>query len=198
MKPDGSLELPSPERIRAALAAYPTRFTPPGTASRAAVLVPLMTVPEPGVLLTRRAAHLRRHAGQVCFPGGRMEAADASPEQAALREANEEIGLEPSQIILLGRLPEQLTGTGFHVVPVVGLLQAEAAVAPAAAEVAAIFTLPLSVLLDPASPAVRTLEVAGVAREVWTWPHPQHDIWGATAAMLRELAAVLAQAALGA
>jgi 8-oxo-dGTP pyrophosphatase MutT (NUDIX family) len=154
----------------------------------AAVLVPLVHGAKPGVLLTLRAPHLRDHAGQVAFPGGRMEPEDASAEATALREAHEEIGLLPGQVELAGRLPDYVTGTAYRITPVLGLLPSGLALSPCEDEVAAIFTLPLSTLLDPAAPQRRQAEWRGRQREFWVWPHPEHYVWGATAAILVHLA----------
>ena len=154
----------------------------------AAVLVPLMHGAEPGVLLTLRTPHLKDHAGQVAFPGGRIEPGDASAEAAALREAHEEIGLAPGQVELAGRLPDYVTGTAYRITPVLGLLPSGLALSPCEDEVAAIFTLPLSTLLDPAAPQRRRAEWRGRQREFWVWPHPEHYVWGATAAILVHLA----------
>lgn len=154
----------------------------------AAVLVGIVHGPNPGVLLTRRAQHLSAHAGQVAFPGGRIEPDDASPEAAALREAHEEIGLPPNVPEVVGRLPDYVTGTGYRISPVLALLPDGLRFTPGDGEVAAIFTLPLSVLLDPAAPQRQRAEFRGRMREFWVWPHPEHYIWGATAAMLVHLA----------
>ncbi len=154
----------------------------------AAVLVPLMHGDGAGVLLTLRTPHLRDHAGQVAFPGGRTEPDDASAEATALREAHEEIGLEPGQVELAGRLPDYVTGTAYRITPVLGLLPSGLALSPCEDEVAAIFTLPLSTLLDPAAPQRRSREWRGRQREFWVWPHPEHYVWGATAAILVHLA----------
>ncbi len=154
----------------------------------AAVLVPLVHGDAPGVLLTLRASHLKDHAGQVSFPGGRAEPDDASPEATALREAQEEIGLPPGQVELAGRLPDYATGTGYRITPVLGLLPSGLALHPCEDEVAAIFTLPLATLLDPAAPQRRRAEWRGRQREFWVWPHPEHYVWGATAAILVHLA----------
>ena len=154
----------------------------------AAVLVPIVHGPTPGVLLTKRTSHLSRHAGQVAFPGGRIDPEDASPEAAALREAYEEIGLAQDYPELVGRLPDYVTGTGFRITPVLALLPAPFDFSPNPAEVEAIFTLPLEVLLDPAAPERRRAEFRGRQREFWVWPHEQHYIWGATAAILVHLA----------
>lgn len=154
----------------------------------AAVLVAIVHGARPGILLTKRAAHLKSHAGQVAFPGGRIDPGDASVEAAALREAEEEIGLHPSQVELAGRLPDYVTGTGFRIAPVLALLPEGLDLAPAEAEVEAIFTLPLSVLLDPDAPERRRAHFRGRSREFWVWPHPEHYVWGATAAILVHLA----------
>ena len=154
----------------------------------AAVLVPIIHGERPGILLTKRSARLKSHAGQVAFPGGRIEASDASVEAAALREAHEEIGLHPGQVELAGRLPDYVTGTGFLIAPVLALLPEGLALSPSEAEVEAIFTLPLTVLLDPEAPERRRAYFRGRTREFWVWPHPDHYIWGATAAILVNLA----------
>ncbi|UFN50907.1 CoA pyrophosphatase [Roseomonas sp. OT10] len=157
---------------------------------RAAVLVPVVLGERPSVLLTLRAATLSSHAGQVAFPGGGIEAGE-TPEAAAVREAAEEVGLDPRLPEIVGRLPEHRTGTGFHVTPVVALLHPPLVLTPDPGEVAEAFELDLAVLLDPAQPQRRARLVRGLEREFWVWPHPRHLIWGATAAMLRNLALVL-------
>lgn len=154
----------------------------------AAVLVPLITGPDPGILLTKRSDRLRRHSGQVSFPGGRIDATDASPEAAALREAQEEIGLDPGQVEVIGRLRDYVTGTGYRVTPVLGLLAPGFTTQAAADEVDEIFTLPFATLMDPAAPERRSAEYRGKLRHYWVWPHARHHIWGATAAMLVHLA----------
>jgi len=156
----------------------------------AAVLVPIIHGPKPGVLLTLRTATLSSHAGQVAFPGGRIDPGETA-EHAALREAHEEVGLEPGLVELTGRLPDHVTGTGYKVTPVVGLLAPGFVPVPAAAEVAAVFELPLAVLLDPAAPELRRAYYKGRDREFWVWPHAEHYIWGATAAILVKLAQLL-------
>lgn len=156
----------------------------------AAVLVPIVLHPEPTVLLTLRAAKLSSHAGQVSFPGGRIERGE-TPEAAALREAAEEVGLDPRLPEILGRLPDHLTGTGFRMTPVVALVPAPLHLTPDPAEVEEPFELPLSTVLDPKAPERRSAEWKGRRREFWVWPHERHYIWGATAAVLVNLARVL-------
>ena len=156
----------------------------------AAVLVAVVDGAEPGVLLTKRNERLSHHAGQVSFPGGRIDPDDASPEAAALREAEEEVGLAPGHVELLGRLAPHATGTGFGIVPVVGLVAERvlAELRPHPAEVDELFVLPLSVVTDPAAPRRQRMQRIGEWREFWVWPHARHLIWGATAAILVQLA----------
>ncbi|WP_376095501.1 CoA pyrophosphatase [Roseomonas sp. CCTCC AB2023176] len=159
-------------------------------ARRSAVLVPVVLHDEPTVLLTLRTATLSAHAGQVAFPGGRIEEGE-TPEAAAIREAAEEVGLDPRLPRIAGRLPEIYTGTGFHVVPVIALLDPPLALTPAPEEVAEVFEYPLARLLDPAAPRRESGVFGGRTREYWIWPHDRHRIWGATATMLRSLALAL-------
>jgi 8-oxo-dGTP pyrophosphatase MutT (NUDIX family) len=161
-----------------------------GQVVAAAVLVPLVLRPEPTILLTLRSSRLKSHAGQVSFPGGRMEAGE-TPEQTALREAAEEVGLDPALPQLVGRLPALLTGTGYRVTPVVALLRPPFDLRPDPGEVEEPFEYPLARLLDPAAPERRAQEFRGRLREFWVWPHDRHYIWGATASMLVTLSAVL-------
>jgi 8-oxo-dGTP pyrophosphatase MutT (NUDIX family) len=155
----------------------------------AAVLVALE--PRRGVWLTRRSNDLAAHAGQVAFPGGKIEVFDASPEAAALREAHEEIGLLPAAVEVLGRMDDYITGTGFHMVPIIGLVASGQIFTPSAAEVAEVFCLPFEILLDPAAPKRRIATFRGVTREFWVWPEENHFIWGATAEILVNLAGYL-------
>lgn len=163
---------------------------PEAAIRRSAVLVPIILHPEPAVLLTLRAATLSAHAGQVAFPGGRIEPGE-TPEAAAIREAAEEVGLDPRLPRIAGRLPAMVTGTGFHVIPVVALLDPPLTLTPEPAEVAEVFEYPVARLMDPAWPERRRGTFGGRAREFWAWPHETQVIWGATATMLRSLALAL-------
>ena len=154
----------------------------------AAVLVPVVMSEVPGILLTKRTSHLSAHAGQVSFPGGRIDPGDAGPEQAALREAWEEIGLDPACVQVLGRMAGYITGTGYRITPVLGLLPSGLTYRLSPHEVDAVFELPMSVVMDPNAPKRQRQHVGGVWREYWVWPHPDHYIWGATAAILVRLA----------
>ena len=154
----------------------------------AAVLVPIVLSDAPGVLLTKRTAHLKAHAGQVSFPGGRIDSEDAGPEDAALREAWEEIGLHRQSVEILGRLADYATGTGYRITPVLSILPPGLTYRPSAEEVEEVFELPMTVLLDPEAPRIQRQHVRGEWREYWVWPHPDHYIWGATAAILVHLA----------
>jgi 8-oxo-dGTP pyrophosphatase MutT (NUDIX family) len=187
--------LADPERL--ALAG-PTAFDDAEGALResapvrdAAVLVPIIWHDAaPSILLTLRAANLASHAGQVAFPGGRIERGETA-EAAALREAAEEVGLDPRLPQVAGHLPPHLTGTGYRVTPVVAFLAPPLTLTPDPGEVAAIFEMPLATLLDPDAPERRRTEWRGRMRDYWVWPHPEHLIWGATATMLLSLARVL-------
>ena len=154
----------------------------------AAVLIPLVNrTPGLTVLLTQRTGHLHDHAGQISFPGGRSEEGDASPESTALREAHEEIGLEPHRVELLGQLPEYITGTGFRVTPVVGWVESGFSLTLDTFEVAEAFEVPLGFFLDPANHQLRSLVWEGRERQFYAMPYADRFIWGATAGMLRSL-----------
>ncbi|MES2048453.1 MAG: CoA pyrophosphatase [Pseudomonadota bacterium] len=156
----------------------------------AAVLIPLVMRDEGlSLLLTHRAAHLNNHAGQISFPGGRVEASDASCIDTALREAQEEIGLERQHVEVIGSLPQYRTATGYDVTPVIALIQPPFNLTPDSFEVASIFEVPLSFLMDAKNHQRRSLELpngAGI-RTFYAMPYQQHFIWGATAGMLRNL-----------
>ncbi|MGB2903538.1 MAG: CoA pyrophosphatase [Candidatus Dechloromonas phosphoritropha] len=139
------------------------------------------------VLLTQRTAHLRDHAGQISFPGGRIEAGDPSPVHAALRETEEEIGLAREHVEILGFLPEYHTGTGFRVTPVVALVTPPFVLVPDPFEVAEVFEVPLAFLLDPANHKRHSLYYRGALRHFFAMPYRNYFIWGATAGMIRSL-----------
>jgi 8-oxo-dGTP pyrophosphatase MutT (NUDIX family) len=155
----------------------------------AAVLVPLVARPEGlRVMLTRRTAHLRDHAGQVSFPGGRIEDDDTGPVGAALRETFEETGLPQDYVEVLGTMPKYGTRTGFAVTPVVGLVQPGFILEPAASEVAEVFETPMEFLMNPANHRLYQATLPdGRQRQYFAMPWEGHFIWGATAGMLRNL-----------
>jgi 8-oxo-dGTP pyrophosphatase MutT (NUDIX family) len=177
--PGDAVAFPASSDDMADLAALPSK--------PAAVLVAIIHGGEPGILLTKRTTTLSSHAGQVAFPGGRIEPGEDAVT-AALREAHEEVGLPAELIEVTGRLPDYMTGTGFRITPIVGLLAPGFMPVPSAAEVEEVFELPLSVLLDPLAPEKRRATWKGREREFWVWPHTRHYIWGATAAILVHLA----------
>ena len=150
----------------------------------AAVLLPIIARKEPTVLFTERSPHLASHAGQVSFPGGRVRDDDISLVQTALRETHEETGIEPAFVTVAGFLDAYETGTGFAILPVVGLLSEGFALAPDANEVAGIFEVPLAFLLDPANRQKNQTEWQGRMRSYYAFRYDGHYIWGATAAML--------------
>jgi 8-oxo-dGTP pyrophosphatase MutT (NUDIX family) len=137
--------------------------------------------------LTQRTAHLRDHAGQVSFPGGRVEADDPSPVHTALRETEEEIGLPRERVEVLGFLPEYRTGTGFRVTPVVARVRPPFSLVLDPFEVAEAFEVPLSFLLDPANHKRHSLHYRGALRHFFAMPYGDYFIWGATAGMIRSL-----------
>lgn len=158
----------------------------------AAVLVPLVARPEGvQVLLTRRAAHLKHHAGQISFPGGAIDGDDANAWAAALREAQEEIGLVPAFVEAIGQLPRYQTVTGYDVTPCLALVQPGFALRLQAQEVAHAFEVPLAFLMNPAHHRWHRVRLPGGEREflsmLWTDAGAEYFIWGATAAMLRNL-----------
>ena len=161
--------------------------------TQAAVLVPIVDRrDEPTVLFTRRTDHLKSHSGQISFPGGRMERRDPTPESTALRETREEIGLAESDIELLGRLNVRETGTGYRVVPVVGMLTPPLSLVPDENEVAEIFEAPLDFLIDPANRRFETRVRGNVERQFYAIPYGGYFIWGLTARILVNLGEVLA------
>jgi len=173
-------------------------FGPPDKLREAAVLVPLVDRDdEATVIFTQRTAHLTAHAGQISFPGGRMEKHDRSPEDTALRETEEEIGLDRERIEILGRLDTYVTRTGFRVTPVVGLVRPPFALNPDPTEVEEVFEVPLAVILDPANPQRHSRDFQGAQRFFYAFPYEHRFIWGATAGMLVNLRDVLGEDTLG-
>jgi len=154
----------------------------------AAVLFPIVLRDDGHtVLLTQRTAHLRDHAGQISFPGGRVEEDDRTPIETALRETEEEIGLSRERIEIVGFLPEYRTGTGFRVTPVVALVRPPFDLQPDPFEVAEIFEVPLAFLIDPANHQQHSLHYRGALRNYFAMPYGEYFIWGATAGMIRSL-----------
>ncbi len=161
----------------------------------AAVLVPIVERSAGlTVLLTQRTGHLRDHAGQISFPGGRVEPADTSHEATALREAEEEVGLVPERVELLGRLDTYRTRTGFEITPVVGLIEPDFPMQLDTFEVEEAFEVPLSFVLDPDNHERHSREFAGRQRHFFVLPYEERYIWGATAGMLVNLYDVLTAA----
>ena len=158
----------------------------------AAVLVPLVDrADELTVLLTQRTEHLRDHAGQVSFPGGRVEPNDPSHEAAALREAEEEVGLPSDRVDLIGRLDRYVTRTGFEVVPVIGIVNPPFPIRPDPFEVAEVFEVPLRFLADPKNHQKHSRYYKGTRRSFYAMPYNGYYIWGATAGMLVNLSQAL-------
>ena len=155
--------------------------------SPAAVLVAITDQPAPGLILTTRRDNLRTHAGQVAFPGGRIDPGE-TPVQAALREAHEELGLNPAHVTVLGEADSYRTVTGYSVTPVVGLVPAGLDLTPNPAEVAGWFEAPLDFVLDPANQRRMSAEFRGRTRHYYQIDWQGRRIWGATAAMLVNLA----------
>ena len=140
------------------------------------------------VILTKRASHLKHHPGQIAFPGGKVEPTDRGPEAAALREAQEEIGLAPQNVSLIGRLPPHETVTGFAVTPVLGLIKADFVPQADPGEVEEVFTVPLAHLMSPACYGIQWRMWRGQVRRYYAVPWGPYYIWGATARILRGLA----------
>ena len=154
-----------------------------GEITRAAVLVPITKRERPGLILTVRHGDLRNHAGQVAFPGGRIDPGE-SDEEAALREAWEELALRARDVDLIGPLDQYLTGTGFAVTPVVGLVTPDVPLEPNPGEVEEWFEAPLDRLLDPKHHHRETTEWKGRMRNYWRIDYGDRNIWGATAGMI--------------
>ena len=153
----------------------------------AAVLIPVVDHPQPTVLLTQRSAHLNDHAGQIAFPGGKIDATDASPLDAALREAEEEVGLKREFIEPIGYLDLYATGFGFRILPTVARVKPGFRLSINRGEVDDAFEVPLAFLMDPANHQLHRKEFRGMERTYYAMPFAERYIWGATAGILRVL-----------
>lgn len=172
-------------------------FSPDRPPRVASVLIPMIVhVDGVCVLLTERTAHLHDHAGQISFPGGRVEEGDADAIATALREAHEEIGLPPANVDVVGTLPEYLTATGYKVTPVIGLIERPFLPVLDEFEVSEVFEVPLAFLMDPINHERRIFQLGDTGRTFYAMPYAtperaaegrRYFIWGATAAILRNL-----------
>jgi 8-oxo-dGTP pyrophosphatase MutT (NUDIX family) len=188
------------ERLRASLAAtaeHPVPYAsdmrerPGGTGTAAAVLIAITDRDDPGVILTQRPETMRRHAGQVAFPGGRIDPEDADAIAAALREAEEEVALPREQVHIIQALPLYQTITDFDITPVLAVIPPDLPLVPHDHEVAAVFEVPLAFLFDPANRTEQSVMVEGIERRYFEIMWQDRKIWGATAAMLANLSARL-------
>ena len=159
---------------------------PPGRVLRPAAV--LVAIAGDRLILTKRASHLKHHPGQIAFPGGKVDAGDPTPEAAALREAQEEIGLPPEVVEVWGRLPNHETVTGFAITPVLGRVRDAFTPVPEAGEVEEVFTVPLAHVLAPDRFMIERRRWRGEWRRFYTVPYGPYYIWGATARILRGLA----------
>lgn len=160
----------------------------------AAVLLPFVDRPRPGLILTQRPDTMRLHAGQVAFPGGRVDPGDEGLVAAALREAEEEIALPRGQVEIIGSASPYRTVTGFDVTPVLGIVAPGLKLVPQPREVAAVFEVPLDHLTDPNQQRLRTVQWQGRERSFYEIVWQDRRIWGATAAMIVNLGRLLARA----
>ena len=177
----------TPDEILAVLSGYKPLTVSAEHLTESAVLVPLRRLAgeHMDLVLIRRTESEGQHSGQVAFPGGRVEPGDRTPEDAALREANEELGIPRAAVEIVGALDEMLTITGFHVVPVVGLVDRTVPLVPSPREVARVFSVPMEVLLRVESWERRPHSYRGREVSVWHLPFSGEDIWGVTAHILR-------------
>lgn len=187
-------------RLQAALAetvdhavpyASDMRTRPDGPGTAAAVLIAITDRADPGIILTQRPETMRRHPGQVAFPGGRIDPEDEDAVAAALREAEEEIALPRKLVHIIEPLPVYRTITGFDITPVLSIIPPDLALVPHDREVAAVFEVPLAFLFDPANRIEQSVMVEGIERRYFEIMWRERKIWGATAAMLANLSARL-------
>ncbi len=165
-----------------------------GPLKPAAVLVPLIERAQGmTVLLTRRTESLSSHSGQISFPGGRVEQSDAAPVHTALRESEEEIGLEPARVEILGRLANYVVGTGYRITPVVGFVEAQQQFVHDEREVAEIFEVPLELVMEPDNYHREHMRIKNVDRSYYVLPYGDYRIWGATASILANLRDTLSE-----
>lgn len=193
-----------PQRLRHALASgherevtlkrEDPRVLPEQLHSPAAVLIAVTDRPEPGVILTRRADHLRTHAGQVAFPGGRVDEADADVVAAAIREAEEEIGLPSHLVDVIGITDPYKTYTGYDIIPVLAVIPPDLHFRPHPGEVDTVFETPLSDLLHPDAFSNQLIEYDGKLHHYYEFVWQEYRIWGVTAAILVNLAKRLGHA----
>lgn len=153
----------------------------------AAVLIAVVEHPQPTILLTQRAAHLNDHAGQIAFPGGKIDASDASPLDAALREAEEEVGLDRAFVDPIGYLDLYATGFGYRILPTVARVKPGFVLRINENEVENAFEVPLAFLMDPVNHQIHSREFRGMERSYYAMPFAERYIWGATAGILRVL-----------
>lgn len=154
----------------------------------AAVLIPITDRPEPGVILTQRPSWLRSHAGQVAFPGGKIDATDANPVAAALREAHEELGMEPTDVRIIGTADTYFSGSGYEIVPVIGIVPPDLPLVPNPDEVEDWFEVPLDFLLDMGNAVKKEVDWEGHRRAYYDFQWGDRRIWGVTAGIIANLA----------
>ncbi len=175
-------------RVLASVAlADPQLLTKDIALKEAAVLIGVIDEPDPNVILTQRSPHMRAHSGQIAFPGGKRDADDLTSEAAAIREAHEEIGLDPSFVQTIGRLEDHATPSGFIVTPVLAIIRRGFTLQINPVEVEAAFEVPLSFLMNPENHRVESRFWNGEERHFYVMTHSERRIWGVTAGIIRTL-----------